>query len=140
MHRLNSLMPAHVEEAALTDDSREFSEEVYMELRRQAQRLMQGEREDHTLTPTALVHEAWHKLSGAVALYRNGKFGEALAVLEGVKQHDQATIFLDLARIHVLAKQPVGGPARARTAMKEDWSRAFLTRMEKDPGWPSWIE
>jgi RNA polymerase sigma factor (TIGR02999 family) len=38
---------------------------VYDELRRIASRQMAREREGHTLQPTALVHEAWLRLSGA---------------------------------------------------------------------------
>ncbi|ANB17505.1 ECF-type sigma factor [Dokdonella koreensis] len=37
---------------------------VYDELRRIAARHLSGERAGHTLTPTALVHEAWLRLSG----------------------------------------------------------------------------
>jgi RNA polymerase sigma factor (TIGR02999 family) len=37
---------------------------VYDELRRQARRYMRGERPDHTLQPTALVHEAYLRLAG----------------------------------------------------------------------------
>lgn len=37
-------------------------EDVYPELRRRARRLFQGEREDHTLSATAVVHEAWVRL------------------------------------------------------------------------------
>jgi RNA polymerase sigma factor (TIGR02999 family) len=37
--------------------------DVYQELRRLAGRAMRGERPDHTLQPTALVHEAYLKLS-----------------------------------------------------------------------------
>jgi RNA polymerase sigma-70 factor (ECF subfamily) len=37
---------------------------LYSELRRLAAFHMGGERGDHTLTPTALVHEAWLRLSG----------------------------------------------------------------------------
>ena len=37
---------------------------VYQELRRLAQYYMQGERPDHTLQATALVHEAYLKLAG----------------------------------------------------------------------------
>lgn len=36
---------------------------LYAELRRVAASLMQSERRDHTLQPTALVHEAWMRLS-----------------------------------------------------------------------------
>ncbi len=35
---------------------------VHAELHRLAQRLMSGERADHTLQPTALLHEAWLRL------------------------------------------------------------------------------
>lgn len=38
-------------------------EAVYEELRRIARRLMSGQRPDHTLQPTALVHEAYLKLA-----------------------------------------------------------------------------
>jgi RNA polymerase sigma-70 factor (ECF subfamily) len=38
---------------------------VYDELRRVARRAMQGERRDHTLQPTALVHETFLRLAGA---------------------------------------------------------------------------
>ena len=38
--------------------------DVYQELRRLAGRAMRGERPDHTLQPTALVHEAYLKLIG----------------------------------------------------------------------------
>lgn len=37
---------------------------VYDELRRLAQRYMRAERPDHTLQPTALVHEAYLRLIG----------------------------------------------------------------------------
>jgi RNA polymerase sigma factor (TIGR02999 family) len=36
---------------------------IYAELHRLAARQMQGERAGHTLTPTALLHEAWLRLS-----------------------------------------------------------------------------
>lgn len=38
---------------------------VYGELRKLAAAKMAGERSDHTLQPTALVHEAWIRLTGA---------------------------------------------------------------------------
>ncbi len=41
---------------------------LYPELRRLAQGLFRNERGNHTLQPTALVNEAWLKLSGASAL------------------------------------------------------------------------
>ena len=40
---------------------------VYEELRRLAAQRMAGERDQHTLQPTALVHEAWLRLGGSDA-------------------------------------------------------------------------
>lgn len=39
---------------------------IYGELRALAGKLMRGDRPDHTLQPTALVHEAWVKIAGAL--------------------------------------------------------------------------
>jgi RNA polymerase sigma factor (TIGR02999 family) len=39
---------------------------VYQDLRRLARGLLRGDRPDHTLQPTALVHEAWLKIAGAM--------------------------------------------------------------------------
>ena len=44
---------------------------VYGELRGLAGRLMASERKEHTLQPTALLHEAWLRLNGADAKYEN---------------------------------------------------------------------
>src|SRR5688572_19618935 len=46
------------------DDDRdpELFPEIYGELRRVAGRYLQRERKNHTLQPTALVHEAWMRL------------------------------------------------------------------------------
>lgn len=44
--------------------SSELLELVYAQLRATAQRLMSGERRDHTLSATALVHEAYARLVG----------------------------------------------------------------------------
>jgi len=44
--------------------SKELLELVYGQLRATAQRMMSGERRDHTLSATALVHEAYARLVG----------------------------------------------------------------------------
>lgn len=46
------------------DAERELMPLVYAELRRLAARQLSGERSGHTLSPTALVHEAYLRLSG----------------------------------------------------------------------------
>ena len=48
--------------AAATD---ELVELVYDDLKHQARRALRGERVDHSLEPTALVHEAWVRLDAA---------------------------------------------------------------------------
>jgi RNA polymerase sigma factor (TIGR02999 family) len=53
---------------------------VYEELRRMARHKMAGESPDHTLQPTALVHEAWLRLSGGEQAWENrGHFFAAAA-------------------------------------------------------------
>lgn len=49
----------------------ELTEEVYAELRRGAAYYLKTERPDHTLQPTALVHEAWIRMgAGKDLLFR----------------------------------------------------------------------
>lgn len=59
-------MAEEPDDAATTEADAEAAdqlwEDVYPELRRRARRLFQGEREDHTLSATAVVHEAWVRL------------------------------------------------------------------------------
>jgi RNA polymerase sigma factor (TIGR02999 family) len=45
----------------------ELERELYDQLRHQAQRMMRNERLDHTLTATALVHEAYLRLGNSFA-------------------------------------------------------------------------
>ncbi|MDH3591031.1 MAG: ECF-type sigma factor [Planctomycetota bacterium] len=56
----------------LTDGDAKAADElftlVYEELHSVAERLMAGERSDHTLQATALIHEAWMRLLGGAAV------------------------------------------------------------------------
>ena len=45
-----------------SDSDHEVFEELYAELKKIARSRMRGEREGHTLNPTALVSEAWLRL------------------------------------------------------------------------------
>lgn len=45
-------------------DARAAFEALYADLRVRARRALAGERDDHTLQPTALVHEAWLRIEG----------------------------------------------------------------------------
>lgn len=55
---------------------------VYAELRTIAARLLRGEREDHTLQPTALVHEAYLRLVGEHAPLNDRRHFFAIAARE----------------------------------------------------------
>ncbi|MCH2107069.1 MAG: ECF-type sigma factor [Planctomycetes bacterium] len=54
----------------------ELFDELYRSLRAMAERFMQGERGDHTLQATALVHEAYLRLTrqGSTAWDERGRF------------------------------------------------------------------
>ncbi|HMM79904.1 MAG TPA: sigma-70 family RNA polymerase sigma factor [Pyrinomonadaceae bacterium] len=73
---------------------------VYDELKRQARRLMSRERVNHTLQPTALVHEAFLRLSkqGGVDWQNRGHF-------YGIASRLMRQILIDHARQHGAAKR-----------------------------------
>lgn len=73
---------------------------VYDELRRQARRMMSAERRGHTLQPTALVHEAFMRLSAESGIEwknRSHFFGIASRLMR--------QILIDHARLHATAKR-----------------------------------
>lgn len=74
---------------------------VYQQLRRQAGLLMSRERADHTLQPTALVHEAFIRLSaasGGIEWKNRGHF-------YGIASHMMRQILIHHARFHAAAKR-----------------------------------
>lgn len=75
---------------------------VYDELRRLAEHYMQGERSDHTLQPTALVHEAYLRLAAVDVEWENRVhfFGIAAQVMR--------RILVDHARKYQYAKRGSG--------------------------------
>ena len=77
---------------------------VYAELRRRANAYLRRERQDHTLQPTALVHEAYVKLVGQdrVAWQNRGHFF-------GIAAEIMRRILVDHARAHQAAKRPGAG-------------------------------
>ncbi len=77
---------------------------VYDELRRLAGGYFRRERSDHTLQPTALVHEAYLKLVGqrSVQWENRGHFLGVAATL-------MRRILLDYARVHQAEKRGGGG-------------------------------
>ncbi len=81
---------------------------VYDELRRQARRYLGGERPDHTLQPTALVHEAYVRLIGQ----RNVKW-QNRAQFFGVAAQLMRRILVDHARARAAAKRGGGASGLA---------------------------
>lgn len=78
---------------------------VYDELHRLASAFMRGERVDHTLQPTALLHEAWVRLLGGASNRwdnRSHFFGAAAEVMRRV--------LVDHARARLAAKRGAGRP------------------------------
>ena len=74
---------------------------VYAELRAQAARYMRRERRDHTLQPTALVHEAYLRLIGQTRVSWQNR-----AHFFGLAAEMMRRILVDHARKHQAAKRP----------------------------------
>jgi RNA polymerase sigma factor (TIGR02999 family) len=74
---------------------------VYAELRSQAGRYMRRERRDHTLQPTALVHEAYLRLIGQSRVSWQNR-----AHFFGLAAEMMRRILVDHARKHQAAKRP----------------------------------
>src|SRR5215470_2318853 len=78
----------------------ELTAALYSELRRLAASYMRRERPDHTLQPTALVHEAYLRLAAQRAVdWRNR------AQLLGVAARVMRRVLLDHARKHFSSKR-----------------------------------
>ncbi len=75
---------------------------VYEELRRLAASRMSREVQGHTLQPTALVHEAWMRLGGVEASFKNRAhfFGAAAEAMR--------RILIDRARRRIASKRGAG--------------------------------
>jgi RNA polymerase sigma factor (TIGR02999 family) len=78
---------------------------VYEELRRLAAHRLAGERAGQTLQPTALVHEAWLKISGDGRRAWNGREHFFAAAAEAMRR-----ILVDRARRRLAAKRGAGEP------------------------------
>ena len=74
---------------------------VYRELRRRAAAYLRGERRDHTLQPTALVHEAYLRLAGPQCITWQNR-----AHFFGVASQVMRRILVDHARERRAAKRP----------------------------------
>ena len=97
---------------------------IYDELRRLASRLLRGERSDHTLQTTALVHEAYIKLNGGGADEFNNRSHFFAIASQAMRQ-----ILVDSARSRK-AKKRGGGAIRVELteglAVSEDGALSAL--------------
>jgi len=88
---------------------------VYAELRGAAERAMGRERAEHTLQPTALVHEAWLKLVDPSVAWRDRRHFVSVAA-RAMRQ-----VLVDHARARATAKR---GSARERVPLTDVLERA----------------
>ncbi|MCX6606422.1 MAG: ECF-type sigma factor [Acidobacteria bacterium] len=93
---LEALQRAGSGDAAAVDEVMELA---YPELKRQARHALAMERHDHTLQPTALVHEVWLKLNGEQGMY------ESRARFFGLASRAIRQILVDHARKRLTAKR-----------------------------------
>lgn len=91
----------------MTDD---LFERVYTQLRALAQKQMNAERSGHTLSATALVHEAYVRLLGPRQVAWQGKAHFYVAAAEAMRR-----ILIDHARARCAARR--GGPEVRRAAL-----------------------
>src|SRR5215469_1429034 len=85
-----------------SDDDR-LSASLYQELRRIAAAKMRAERANHTLEPTALVHEAYLRLANQPqSIWKDRPRTLALAA------HTMRNILVDHARAHTAGKRGAG--------------------------------
>ncbi len=109
LHRIGDERISSGERSAETDRLLEL---VYAELRRIASRIMARERVDHTLQPTALVHEAYLRLVGGADLAWNDRV-HFMSTAARAMRH----ILIDHARRREADKR--GGGAQ-RVTLEED--------------------
>lgn len=76
---------------------------VYDELRRLADHYLRGERPDHTLQPTALVHEAYLRLADQTSITWQNRVHFFAVAAQSMRQ-----VLVDHARTHRAAKRGAG--------------------------------
>jgi len=85
---------------------------VYHQLKMQARRALRGERLDHTLSPTALVHEAYVRLSELKEIAWRDR-----AHFVGAAAQVMRRVLISYARAHNAAKR--GGPHATRMELED---------------------
>lgn len=95
---------------------------VYDELRRIARQRMRGERREHTLGPTALVHEAYLRLLESESIQ-----AEDRSQFFAVASETMRRVLVDYARARKALKR---GEGKAKVPLEE--AEAFLTERQAD--------
>ena len=95
---------------------------VYDELRALAARCLRHERGNHTLQPTALVHEAFLKLTDQAVMA--GKEREHFV---GIAARAMRQVLVDYARRHLAAKRGGGAAGSCSTARLPRGNRILWT-------------
>jgi RNA polymerase sigma factor (TIGR02999 family) len=109
---VTGLLTALGEAGTLDAEAREdLAAQVYGELKQMAVGLMAAERGDHTLQPTALVHEAWLRLVDAERVRWEGR-----AHFFGIAARCMRRVLVDHARSRAAAKR---GGGRHRVTLDE---------------------
>lgn len=100
---------------------------LYPELRRLAGQLFRRERADHTLQPTALVNEAWLRLSGLSTIT-----GRDRDDLLAITAHLMREILIDHARRRSAAKRDGGErvPLTTRLALADEGEEVDLIGLD----------
>lgn len=92
--------------------------QVWVDLRSAAQRLLRGERRDHTLQPTALVHEAWLRIGG-----RHGAEGLPPERFVALAVTTMRRVLVDSARRRRAARRGGGNPVAFDESIARDATR-----------------
>src|SRR5262249_33821963 len=110
---------------------------VYDELRRLASSLLRRERPDHTLQPTALVHEAYMRLTGQgpIAWKDRGHFF-------GIAARAMRHILVDSARQHYSQKRGSGKKVQLKSeiAFSQEKAKEFLDLNDSIEALRAWDE
>lgn len=101
-------------------------EQLYPELRRLAEQVFRAERRNHTLQPTALVNEAWLRLSGTAAIASEDR-GHLFAVVARLMRE----ILIDHARQRARRKRD-GGERVTLSGLEADGSAADIDLIDLD--------
>jgi RNA polymerase sigma factor (TIGR02999 family) len=86
--------PTERNQSGESNDSNRLFESLYSDLHRLAQQAMAREPKDHTLQPTALLHEVWLRLVSAPETAQNADRDHLLHLVAGAMRH----VVIDHAR------------------------------------------